>query len=215
MMKNYSAALQIFQFGEYRVHAYVPDAAALQQWYTVEKENNPNIPFPYWAKVWPASLALCMFIAEQPHWIQNKNVLELAAGLGLPSFLSAQFATEVICSDYINNAVETMQASIEQNKLLNVHSQLLDWNHLPDDLKADVLLLSDINYDPEVFESLFNLIEQFITKGTTILLATPQRIMAKPFIERLMKYCFLYKEMETDENEMKIICSVLVLKSKI
>ena len=215
MMKNFPATLQIFQFREYRVHAYVPDAAALQQWYTVEKENNPNIPFPYWAKVWPASLALCMFIAEQPHWIKNKKVLELAAGLGLPSFLSAQFATEVICSDYINDAVETMQASVEENKLLNVHTQLLDWNHLPADLKTDVLLLSDINYEPDVFESLFQLIEQFITAGTTILLATPQRIMAKPFIEQLMKYCLLQKEIEVNEKEMKTICSVLVLKSKI
>jgi predicted nicotinamide N-methyase len=212
MMKNFPATLQSFQFGEYRLQAYVPDAAALQQWYTLEKEKNGTTPFPYWAKVWPASLALCRFIAEQPHYIQNKNVLELAAGLGLPSLLSSQFATEVICSDYINDAVETMQASIEHNKLLNVHSHLLDWNHLPADLKTDVLLLSDINYDPEVFDLLFQLIEQFITAGTTILLATPQRIMAKPFIEQLMKYCLLQNEIEVNEKEMKTICSVLVLK---
>jgi predicted nicotinamide N-methyase len=214
MMKNFPATLQSFPFGEYRVQAYVPDAAALQQWYTIEKEKNGITPFPYWAKVWPASLALCTFIADQPHFIQNKKVLELAAGLGLPSLLSSQLATEVICSDYINEAVETMQTSIEHNKLLNVHSQLLDWNHLPADLKTDILLLSDINYDPEVFESLFQLIEQFIKAGTTILLATPQRIMAKPFIEQLMKYCLLQKEIEVNEKGMKTICSVLVLKKQ-
>jgi len=214
-MKNFPLTLQTFQFGEHRVQVSVPDAAALQEWYTVAKENNPTISFPYWAKLWPASLALCRFIAVQPHWIQNKNVLEIAAGLGLPSFLSAQFTTQVTCSDYINEALEIMQHSIEQNHLKNVNCCFLDWNHLPEGLDTDVLLLSDINYEPSEFYNLFQMIEQYITAGTTILLATPQRIMAKPFIEQLMKYCLLQKEMEVNEKRMKTICSVLVLKSKI
>jgi hypothetical protein len=35
-----------------------------------------------------------------------------------------------------------------------MEAALLDWNALPEDLAADVVLLSDINYEPEAFDAL-------------------------------------------------------------
>src|SRR5689334_17781361 len=108
--------LQSFRFADYEFTAFVPDASALQQSFTKQLQTDPSTPAPYWAQVWPSAYALCEFITEQPHWLRNKTVLELAAGLGLPSLLAAQLATEVTCSDYIPDAVEMMQRSIDENK---------------------------------------------------------------------------------------------------
>ena len=58
----------------------------------------------------------------------------------------------------------------------------LDWNKLPEKLHGDLLLLSDINYDQAEFLQLKQVVEKLIGQGTPILLATPQRFPAKPFV---------------------------------
>ncbi len=209
---NPESTLQTFQFDDYHVQAYVPDALLLQQWYTAQQKNNPSFPSPYWAQVWPAARALCSFIAEQPHWSEHKKILELAAGLGLPSLLAAQFAYEVISSDYIGEAVESIRQSIEQNGFQNMQSRVLDWDALPPNLTTDVILVSDINYEPEVFETIYKVINGFLDADTIILLSTPQRLMAKPFIERLVPFCILQKEITVKEPLPGTICTVMVLK---
>ena len=203
---------QTFRFGVYKVNALVPDPLLLQQWYTKQLQKNPTTTAPYWAQVWPAAKALCEFIATQPHWLENKNVLELAAGLGLPSLLAAQIASEVVCSDTVPAAVELMQQSIEKNQLTNIKATVIDWNKLPAELSCDVLVLSDINYEPQVFETVFNVIVSFLQKGTTVILATPQRLMAKPFIDRIMPYSIFCDEKFVCNSTPVVACSIYVLK---
>ena len=203
---------QTFRFGDYKVDAFVPEPSALQQAYEKQLLEDPTTATPYWAQVWPAAYALCEFIATEPHWLENKTVLELAAGLGLPSLLTSQFAAQVTCSDYIPDAVELVKQSISKNQLTNIKATLIDWNNLPDDLSCDVLLLSDINYEPQVFETVFNIIESFLQKGTTVLLSTPQRLMAKPFIDRLLPYSKMHEEKIITAVIPAVACSIYVLQ---
>jgi predicted nicotinamide N-methyase len=170
-------------------------------------------PFPYWAKVWPSALALCSFIAAHPQLVAGKKVLELAAGLGLPGMLTAGLAAEVTISDYAPEAVRLMNASIALNALSNARSKMLNWNALPADLHTDVLLLSDINYEPSAFESLYKVLLNFLNQGSLIHLSTPQRLMAKPFIERLLPYRLTMDEQEIFLNGERAFISVLVLSS--
>jgi predicted nicotinamide N-methyase len=76
----------------------------------------------------------------------------------------------------------------------------LDWNHFPSDLAADTVLFSDINYEPEQFNALLNLIKQLLEKGATIVIATPERISAVSFAVQLEPYVTL-SVMETVVNE--------------
>jgi predicted nicotinamide N-methyase len=138
-------------------------------------------------------------------------VLELAAGLGLPGILAAQIASEVTISDYVPEAVELMQSSAMLNQCTNVHCRLLNWYELPTDLKAEVLLLSDINYEASAFEVLYHVLIDFLARGSTILLSSPQRLMAKPFIERLLPYCVKQHEELITLDEEQTYISVLVL----
>ena len=205
---------QTFRFGDYKVDAFVPEPSALQQAYEKQLQTDPTTPTPYWAQVWPSAFALCEFIATQPEWLQNKKVLELAAGLGLPSLLAAQFASEIVCSDHVPAAVELMQQSIEKNQLTNIKATVIDWNNVPDDLSCDVLLLSDINYEPQVFETVFNVIVSFLQKGTTVLLSTPQRLMAKPFIDRILPYSIFWDEKFVSNTTPIVACSIYVLQER-
>lgn len=205
-------SFQSFRFGEYQVEACVPDPLTLQQWYSKQLQTDQPTAAPYWAQVWPSAYALCEFISAQPDLLQNKKVVELAAGLGLPSLLAAQFATQVVCSDHVPDAVECMQRSVEKSQLTNISTLTIDWNDLPEDLSCDILLLSDINYEPQVFETVFNMMLSFLEKGTTILLSTPQRLMAKPFIDRILPYSTHWEEKFVTNIHPIVACSIYVLE---
>jgi predicted nicotinamide N-methyase len=167
----------------------MPDAKSIRKDY--ETTNNNNTPFPFWAKVWPASIGLCNFLSENIEYIADKKVVEVAAGLGLPSLYAAHVASQVICSDYLQQPLDFVNTSIKLNPLKNISTTIIDWNFLPDDFNADVLLLSDINYDPIVFDVLYLMLDKLIQNNTTIILATPQRLIAKSFIEKLEHWCIV------------------------
>lgn len=202
--------LETFSWPPYEIKLYVPDQQALkQQWQQPEMAND----FPYWARVWPSALALCDFLTRHPNLIQNKNVVEIAAGLALPSLLAAHFAQQVSCSDAAPDAAQVVHQSILINHLRNIDCKTLNWNRLDINEAGDVLLLSDVNYEEAVFEELLILLKNCIANGTTIILSTPQRLMAKPFIERLMRFCILQEEVKVDYKGEIVYASVFVLRS--
>lgn len=205
--------IQTFHFGTYQFDAYIPDAEALQQWYQQQLKTDEHAHAPYWAQVWAAAYALCNFLAERNELIHNKAVLELAAGLGLPSLLAAQTAGTVLCSDVSADAMELMQKSIARNQLTNCTATVIDWNKLPDDLTADVILLSDINYEPQEFATLHKVLVSFLDKGASIILSTPQRLMAKPFIKQLQPFIVEHFSETIATVEPHTDCSVFVLKT--
>ncbi len=205
--------LQSFNLGARDATLYVPQLKAVQQLYEQQKKKSKKTPFPYWAQVWPASIALAQWLLQQPKYTRNKKVLELAAGLGLPSIAVAALAQKVTCTDYMPEAVAIAQQSASYNGFENIDCRVLNWKHLPQDLEADVLLLSDVNYEPQQFEVLFRVLQQFLQKGTTIILSTPQRLMARPFIERLLPWCIHQQQAEVDHHKQPVSITLLVLRA--
>lgn len=204
--------LQSFIIGDHTMNLFVPDANHVKELYQQQISSDPSTPFPYWTKVWPSAIALTQFILQNPSFIQHKKLLELAAGLGLPSIAAARFASAVCCSDYLPQAVSVAKESINYLQLKNVHCIQLNWEHLPEDIGADILLLSDINYNPDAFDILYAVIMRFINKGTTVLLSTPQRLSSKPFIEKLLHCCVSQQEIAVVENQQTVMITVMVLK---
>jgi predicted nicotinamide N-methyase len=182
---TYPNTLTHFQNG---LSLYIPIEKEVKLIYDEMLTVNDWTPFPFWAKLWPASIALTNFLQSNPQWVENKKILEIGAGIGLPSFSIASLAKEVIISDHANDAVALMQKNIEHLNLKNTTSACLDWNHFPDEIKADTILLSDVNYAPEQFDALIKLLTRFLNNGSTLILTTPHRIMGIPFIEKLKQF---------------------------
>jgi predicted nicotinamide N-methyase len=190
---------------------YVPVYDAVKAIYTDLLAMDPATPFPYWAKVWPSAIALVKVLQTHPSLIRDKTVLELGAGIGLPSLLMASEAKAIQVSDYDSEAVELLRKNITHLQLQNVQALQLDWNNLPENIASEVVILSDVNYDPAQFETLTKLIEKFIHQGCAIFLSTPQRIMASPFVLALSEFIIAdYIEM-VDENGVTKEISILVL----
>lgn len=199
------ATLQSYIINDTQLELYVPDADAVQQYYTDNKSN------AYWAKVWPASIALCHFIQQNPAYINSKNILELAAGLGLPGLFAAKAASHVTISDIEPLAAGYVLASAQYLHLSNVTATTLNWTDAVQMSLPDVLLLSDVNYEPAVFETLQQVLEHFLNSGVTVIISTPQRLVAKQFMEGLLLYSVLQQHFSIELNGTATDVSVFVL----
>jgi predicted nicotinamide N-methyase len=192
---------------------YIPDPALIKTTYQKLVAADPRTIFPYWAKIWGSSDAMVDFLLEEPEWIQNKKVLEIGAGIGVPSLSIASQVHKIIVSDYAPDAVDLIQKNIDLLKLNNALALNIDWNNVSEDIVADTILLSDTNYEPAAHNSLVLLIEKFINKGSTIILATPNRLSSNPFIERVSQYIASTKSYRIFENETATEIAVVVLKN--
>lgn len=190
---------------------YVPDLASVKSTYENIVTVGHTTPFPFWAKIWPAAKAMSLFLQAEPNWVKDKLVLEIGAGIGLPSLIIAEHASDVIISDYSNDAIKLLEKNIEHLNLQHVKTLCLDWNCFPENISAETILLSDINYAPSQFESLFKLILRFLRKGSTIIISTPQRITATSFINQLNPYIKDSSVQTIQEENQSIDISILIL----
>jgi len=162
---------------------FIPDPAVIAEEYKDDKHSS------YWAQPWPAAIGLCHFLQQHSHFIKDKNVLELAAGVGLAGLYAAKSAKQVHITDIEPQAMEYIQQSAAHNQLHNVTCAFMDWKDAVQLPLPEVVLLSDVNYAPALFEELEKLIIHFIQNKVTVILSTPQRLVAKEFINRLLPYC--------------------------
>ena len=191
---------------------YVPDPALIQSTYQKVAAENTAAIFPYWAKIWASAHAMTQFLQEEPTWVQNKIVLEIGAGVGIPSFCIASLTKKIIISDYAPDAVALLQKNINHLALNNAQAAYMDWNTISEDITVDTILLSDTNYEPFAHNNLVVLINRFINNGSSIILATPNRLASNPFIERISKYITSTKKYSIPENDTNKEIVVMVLK---
>lgn len=138
--------------------------------------------------------------------------MEIAAGLGLPSIFAAATARQVYSSDIEPEAVALLVQSAKLNGLQNIDCRVIDWEASDYTIIPDTLLLSDINYNPAQFEKLVAMILHYLDRQTTIVLSTPQRLMAKSFINLLLPYCKHTETLPVDMDNTITDISIFVLR---
>ncbi len=181
---------------------YIPDPLKVKEHYEQMCLNDSKTPFPFWAKIWPSSKAITAFLKENIHLVDSRITLEIGAGIGLPSFSIANKVSKLIITDHSADAIKLIRKNIDYLQLNNAEAMQLDWNNFPEDLIADTVILSDINYDPTQIEPLLKLIQHFISKESTIIISTPERITATSFafsIQPLIKHSILQTVKDSEE----------------
>jgi len=127
---------------------------------------------PYWAELWPSGLALARFVAELD--LGGRRVLELGAGLGLPSLAAALRGAEVLATDWAEDAVTLLRDNAARNGI-ELRAERVRWDE-PGPLHAgapwDVVLGADLLYEQRNADALLELLPRL---GGDILLAEPGR----------------------------------------
>ena len=139
---------------------------------------------PYWAEVWPSSLALSEYIMENQRFMPGTEILELGCGMGL---------TGMVAQIRGGNLAE-------MNWLLNLgilpKTLLMDWREPNLELKFPYIIASDIIYEERFFEPLLQLFRKVLQPEGHIFLSEPKRPVAEKFFQILRRRGFILKEIQ-------------------
>lgn len=134
---------------------------------------------PYWSFCWASGLALARFLAEQPHWVAGKRVLDFGAGSGVAGIAAMKAgAVEVVACDLDPLAIEACRANAELNGVTLEYSG----DFFAEDDRFDLILVADVLYD----RANLPLLDQFLSRGKQALVADSRvRDFQHPLYERL------------------------------
>lgn len=156
-------------------------------------DEHPDVKderIPYWADLWASALAMSEYLIDNQAFIKNKTVVEIGAGLALPSIVAAKLGARcVTITDYLPEAV----AFAETNFLLNMPTEaakfaVLDWRTPPPQYRADIVLASDVAYESRAFEPLEKAIPQLLNPAGRVIISEPNRFISKTFFQNLLSH---------------------------
>jgi predicted nicotinamide N-methyase len=133
---------------------------------------------PYWAELWPSGVALATYVGGRD--LQGRRVLELGAGLGLPSLAAALRGADVLATDWAEDAVALLRANAERNDVA-LRAEVVRWDE-PERFGTgwDLVLAADVLYEARNAEQLRLLLPRLLAHE--IVLAEPGRPFAKDFL---------------------------------
>ncbi|MEE4999983.1 50S ribosomal protein L11 methyltransferase [Pseudomonas alliivorans] len=134
---------------------------------------------PYWSFCWASGLALARFLAEQPHWVKDKRVLDFGAGSGVAGIAAAKAgALEVVACDLDPLAIAACRANAELN---DVHLNY-STDFFAEADRFDLILVADVLYD----RANLPLLDHFLSRGREALVADSRvRDFQHPAYQRL------------------------------
>jgi predicted nicotinamide N-methyase len=151
------------------------DADALLDEHAFEHEEY----LPYWAELWPSSLALARALAGRA--LRGARTLELGCGLGLPSIAAALAGGRVLASDWSPEAIAMTRANAERNGA-RIETLVCSWAEpgpLVERAPWDLVLASDVLYEARNADALLELLPRL---GREVWLADPGRPPAARFL---------------------------------
>ena len=137
---------------------------------------------PYWAELWPSSLALARAVTGRA--LRGARTLELGCGLGLPSIAAALAGGRVLATDWSPDAVRATAANAERNEV-DVETLRCSWGE-PEAIVArapwQLVIASDVLYERRNVDQLLELLPRLVDETGLVLLSDPGRVPAGRFL---------------------------------
>ncbi|KAL0993405.1 hypothetical protein UPYG_G00107390 [Umbra pygmaea] len=132
----------------------------------------PEVLDPHYGMyVWPCAVVLAQYVWTHRQHLIHKSVLELGAGVSLPGVVAAKCGAQVILSDSaeIPLCLENCRRTCKENDLPNILTVGITWGEISPDLlllpSLDIILGSDVFYEPEDFENVLVTITFLLRKN--------------------------------------------------
>jgi predicted nicotinamide N-methyase len=140
---------------------------------------------PYFGILWPAAEALAQFLSEHQDLVQNKSILELGCGLGLPSLVASHLGGRVLATDY-HPEVEHYFSRNCRHSVIHCDYQRLNWREEQSQLGPfDIVMGSDILYEGKHPQEVARGLIRFLGPKGKILLSDPGRSYLQQFINAM------------------------------
>lgn len=151
-----------------------------------EAEYEVDERLPYWAELWPSGLALANRLAQRP--LRGLRVVELGAGLGIPSLVAAAGGATVLATDWYEAPLRFVAINAGRAGL-TVATMFVDWRDPPqallDQAPFDMVVAADVLYEPRNAQPLAALLPRLVADDGEAIIADPRRPDAQPFLDAL------------------------------
>ena len=142
---------------------------------------DPDVLIPYWAEIWPSSLALARRLESES--LEGKTVLDLGCGLGVAGIAAGLAGGRVTFADYHPDALAFARRNATSSGLKDAEFLLADWR-APDWARPfDRVLGADVIYDRSEHDPIADLLEKLLAEGGTAWLGEPNRDSARAFLD--------------------------------
>jgi len=154
---------------------------AMEVLYEQNFDANDEYP-PYWAELWPSSIALARAVAAAAPI--GARVLELGCGLGLPSIAAALCGAHVLATDRSTDALTftTYNAALNGTSVEVGVCSWADAESVASRAPWDLVLGADVLYPHADLTDLAELLPRLVTAGGEVWLADPGRPPAAAFV---------------------------------
>lgn len=139
---------------------------------------------PYWAELWPSSLALAAWLLAGRGPRRPGPSLELGCGLGLVGLVALRLGWDLELADRDPSACALARLNLARNGFDPERVRRLDWNAAPLARYATVLA-ADILYERAFADPLARFLGAALTTDGRAYIAEPGRAVAAPCLERL------------------------------
>jgi len=163
-----------------------------------EDEYADDERLPYWADLWPSGHALAQELAERE--IAGARILELGAGLSLPSLVALACGARPLATDWYPVALAFARANASAAGLGELETLEVDWSRPPDELFAkgpfDLVVGADVAYEPRHAGQLAQLLCRVARPRSSIIIADPRRPDATALISTLIELGWHYRRID-------------------
>ncbi|MEM7369288.1 MAG: 50S ribosomal protein L11 methyltransferase [Bacteroidota bacterium] len=146
-----------------------------------QEEAIQDEQIPYWAEVWPSAIALGTYLLSKEYLTPESQVLEIGCGLGVPGIVAGKIAKKVVLTDYLSDPLLFAKYNWNRNHLVEADCRLMDWRAPSSSLASDIVLASDVAYEPRAFDPLLASIPVLLKPHGRLILSEPRRPIAQPF----------------------------------
>lgn len=139
---------------------------------------------PYWAELWPSSLALAAWLLAGRGPRRPGPTLELGCGLGLVGLVALRLGWDLELADRDPTACALARLNLARNGQDPRRVRQLDWNEAPP-ARYRSLLAADILYERAFAEPLARFLGAALVPDGRAYIAEPGRAVAAPCLDRL------------------------------
>jgi predicted nicotinamide N-methyase len=174
-----------------------------------DEEFNQDERLPYWAEIWPASVALASYAIEHQSEFEGKKILELGCGLGLVGIAVHAVGGDVLFTDNDIHALRFTQINFRRNFNQPASVQLFDWRNPGNLTPVDIILGADILYEKRWLQPVLDIIELKLKPQGFAYIAGPDRAVSRGIYDMIEKRKWkrqsLLKRISIDDKLHQII----------
>ena len=172
--------------------------------------------FPFWVKLWEASLMLAYVMASTPSR-SGQTLLELGAGMGAPGLVAASKGYRVTLSDYEPHILDFQRVSAAANGLTDIDFKIIDWKSPKDMPQFDRIIGAEILFRDEFFDPLLKLFGSYLAPKGEIYIAHDVRRKSVPqflsLAEKEYEIAVSARKMRSEDKELTILINRLRKRS--